>query len=103
MQPFFVDLERRQVVEHEAVPPAIDGRVDPFGREAVIACGVLRLLNHATTGSAAASRIGCTTASGRDTASACEAPSTALIRCARARSAMWCWRAAGMLRSSSPN
>ena len=46
VQRFLVDLERRQVVEQRAVAPAVDGRVDPFGRQAVISGDARGVLGH---------------------------------------------------------
>jgi hypothetical protein len=52
---------------------------------------------------AVASRISAAVARGWETEMACEAPGTSMVRRAPARRAMYRWRAAGMLRSSSPN
>ena len=49
VQRFLVNLERGQVFEQRAIPPAVDGCVDPFGSQAVISGGTRGVLTHRPT------------------------------------------------------
>ena len=46
MQRFLVNLERGQVFKQRAVSPAVDGRVDPFRRQAMILGDTRGVLGH---------------------------------------------------------
>src|SRR5687768_9059942 len=46
MQRLLVTLERGQVLEQRAVTPAVDGCVDPFGRQAMISGDTRGVLAH---------------------------------------------------------